>query len=177
MLAKRNYKVNKNVSLPEGTINGQGRGNVSLMRYGLFPMARNGCGMIGIYNFCYINGIDCPSLPEIALEMYPKCALPFGIFGSNVLTLDLFFKERGIELKRFFSVQKFFDEVNIKGSGLLSTWNAHNPLKGQHIITVEKCEKGIRVYNRYNNTTVPVEYSSYNEFTDKFMFVCGYTLK
>ena len=51
MLEKKNYEVNKNISLPDSFINGQALGAVSRMRYGLFPMSYNGCEIIAAYNF------------------------------------------------------------------------------------------------------------------------------
>ena len=72
MIEKSNYEINKYIKLGKGTVNGQGVGPVSQMRYGLFPMSYNGCEMIAIYNFLYLEKIDNPNLAKIAFEMYPK---------------------------------------------------------------------------------------------------------
>ena len=68
MLEKKNYEVNKNISLPDSFINGQALGAVSRMRYGLFPMSYNGCEMIAICNYMRMLG----KKENIAEEIYMK---------------------------------------------------------------------------------------------------------
>ncbi|MBQ4245158.1 MAG: hypothetical protein II702_09610 [Clostridia bacterium] len=177
MLEKRNFKVNKTIDLGRGTVNGQGCGPVSKMRYGLFPMSYNGCEMIAIYNFLLLEGMENPGLAEIAREMYPKSGVLLGVFGSNPYLLHKYFDKRHIFIDRFFNLDKFFDHLRYSKYGIISFWNAHHPFKGLHTVCVEKTDEGIIVYNRSNKKEEPVLYKDYHEFVDKARFMCGYLLK
>jgi len=176
MLGKLNYKVNRTIDLGEGPVNGQGCGQVSQMRLGFFPMAYNGCELIAIYNLLLLNGRKGHRLCDIAHEMYAPAWALCGVFGSNVYVLDLYFRRHGIPCEKTLSRDEFIKRLDEKGCGIVSMWNAHHPFKGIHTVCVEKTDAGIRVYNRYNGTDHPVEYSSLDEVVDKPRFMCGYTL-
>ena len=177
MLEKKNYEVNKNIYPGPGVINGQGCGEVSKMRYGLFPMSYNGCEMIAIYNLMFLEGFGEQNLAEICLEMYPKSGVLWGIFGSDTFRLHKYFDVRGIETERFLKRDKFFDRLLTSKYGMITFWNAKNPFKGIHTVCVEKTDSGIKVYNRYNSKDYPYEYKTVAEVVDKSRFICGYTIK
>ena len=174
MIEKNNYEINKFIKLGSGTVNGQGVGPVSQMRYGLFPMSYNGCEMIAIYNFLLLEKMENPGLAEIAHEMYPKSGVLLGVFGSNPYRLHKYFDERDIKVKRYYSLKNFFKQLESSKFGIISFWNAHHPFHGLHTVCVESTENGIRVYNRSNKKAVPVDYKKYNEFVDQARFICGY---
>ncbi|MBR4765509.1 MAG: hypothetical protein IK085_01960 [Clostridia bacterium] len=174
MIEKSNYEINKFIKLGDGTINGQGIGPVSQMRYGLFPMSYNGCEMIAIYNFLLLEKMENPGLAEIAHEMYPKSGVLLGVFGSNPYQLHKYFDIRNIKVKRFYSLKSFFKQLEFSKFGIISFWNAHHPFHGLHTVCVESIKNGIRVYNRSNKKAVPVDYKNYNEFVDQVRFICGY---
>ncbi|MBQ6264394.1 MAG: hypothetical protein IJK60_02990 [Clostridia bacterium] len=176
MIEKNNYEINKFIKLGKGTINGQGVGPVSQMRYGLFPMSYNGCEMIAIYNFLLLEKMENPGLAEIAREMYPESGVLLGVFGSNPYRLHKYFDLRNISIKRYFSIKKFFNQLKSSKFGIVSFWNSHHPFHGLHTVCVESIENGIRVYNRSNKKDIPVDYKNYREFVDKARFICGYLL-
>lgn len=174
MIEKSNYEINKFIKLGDGTVNGQGVGPVSQMRYGLFPMSYNGCEMIAIYNFLLLEKMENPGLAEIAHEMYPKSGVLLGVFGSNPYQLHKYFDSRNIRVKRYYVLKNFFRQLESSKFGIISFWNSHHPFHGLHTVCVESTEKGIRVYNRSNKKDVPVDYKKYNEFVDQARFICGY---
>ncbi len=176
MIEKFNYRVNKGIDLGDGPVNGQGCGEVSKMRYGLFPMSYNGCEIIAIYNLLLLENRKSFSLAEIAREMYPVAWAFWGIFGSNVYVVDKFFNRHGIPCEKTLSLDKFVDELGKRKYGILSMWNAHHPFDGVHTVCVEKVTGGYRVYNRSNRNTHPAFYKSLYEVVDKPRFMCGYWL-
>ena len=176
MLERKNYFHNKQIDLEGKLVNGQGRGRVSTMRYGLFPMSYNGCEMIALYNMLLLKGYKDANLPEICLEMYPKAWALWGIFGSNVYVLDHYFKPRGIPCTKTLSRDKFFETLKKDRVGVISFWNAHHPFDGIHTVCVEYTGDGYRVYNRYNSKRYPYEYKTVDEVVDKPRFMCGYTI-
>lgn len=177
MLEKRNYAVNSKIELSDGLINGQGVGQISKCRYGLFSASYNACEMIAIYNLLLLNGYEGHRFPEICLEMYPKTWALWGILGSNVNHLFLYFKNHGIEHKTYWKRDKFFNALNDTHYGMISFWNRNNPFKGIHTVCVEKTSTGYRVYNRYNNKDYPYDYKDINEVVSKSRYIVGYTIK
>ncbi|NMP37828.1 MAG: hypothetical protein GX051_06845 [Clostridiales bacterium] len=177
MLEKKNYEVNSKINPGDGIINGQGCGEVSKMRYGLFPMSYNGCEMIAIYNFMLLEGYGKQNLADICLEMYPKSGVLFGVFGSDTFRLPRYFNARRIPIERFMKRDDFFERLAVARYGFLTFWNAKNPLKGIHTVCVENTGDAIRVYNRYNSKDYPYEYKTPDEVVDKCRFICGYCLK
>lgn len=177
MLEKRNYEINKTISIPDGTVNGQGVGPVSTMRYGFFPMSFNGCEMIAIYNLLYLEKIGKPNLADICLEMYPRSSVLWGLFGSNPYLLHRYFDKRKMPILRYLRRDRFFDKLQDSKYGVISFWNAKHPFKGIHTVTVERIENGYRIYNRSNRKEVPCDYATVDEVVDKCRFICGYCLK
>lgn len=177
MLEKKNYEINKTIHIPEGTVNGQGVGPVSEMRYGYFPMSFNGCEMIAIYNLLFLEKLEKPDLAKICLEMYPKSSVLWGLFGSNPYRLHHYFDKRNIPILRFFLRDRFFQKLDEKRYGVISFWNAKHPFKGIHTVCVERTEDGYRVYNRSNRREEPADYKSVDEVVDKCRFICGYCLE
>ncbi|MBR3768821.1 MAG: hypothetical protein IKL10_11375 [Clostridia bacterium] len=178
MLEKSNYKINSEIDLGDGPINGQGVGQISKCRYGFFPASFNACEMIAIYNLLILNGYKGHKFAEICLEMYPKTWALWGILGSNVYMLHKYFTKRNIPVKRYFAFQrdKCFHEIDKHKFGIISFWNRKNPFKGIHTVCVEKTESGYKVYNRYNNKDYPYEYKTAQEVVDTIRFLAGYII-
>lgn len=177
MLEKLNYKVNKKVDLGKGYLNGQGLSPISECRYGLFSAGYNACEMIATFNLLKLNGYEGHEFAEICKEMYPKTWAFWGIFGSNVYTLHLYFKKRKIPYRIFYNMDDFFNELPSHKGGMLSMWNAHNPLKGIHTVCIEKTFMGYKVYNRSNGRKHPVVYTDPSQFVDKYRYMVGYVIK
>ena len=68
MLNNRNFEYNKKIPQGNGYINGQAKCSVSDMKYGLFTMAYNGCGVIALYNLMFCKGKKM-SVADIAREI------------------------------------------------------------------------------------------------------------
>lgn len=177
MLELKNFEINKNIQLGEGTINGQGCGPVSRMRYGLCPMSFNGCEMIALYNMLLLKGMDNPGLAAIAKEMYPGSHVLMGIFGSNPYGIHTYFEKRGILIYRFDTRDRFFEALENGKVGVISFWNADTPFKGIHTVCVERIQDGYRIYNRSNKKEVPVDYKTVDEVVSKQRYICGYCLE
>lgn len=177
MLEKKNYEANSKINPGGGIINGQGCGEVSRMRYGLFPMSYNGCEMIAIHNLMFLEGYGEQKLAEICLEMYPKSGVLWGIFGSDTFKLRKYFDARGIETLRFLKRDRFFEQLKKSRYGIITFWNSKNPFKGIHTVCVENTGDKLRVYNRYNSKDYPYEYDTVDEVVDKCRFIYSYCLK
>ena len=175
MLEKKNYEVNKNISLPDSFINGQALGAVSSMRYGLFPMSYNGCEMIAICNYMRLLGKK-ENIAEVALEMYPKSSVLWGLFGSNPYRLKDYFSKRSMPERRITDFEKFKTEFLAAGKGIVSFWTKRVLLSSIHTVAVEGTDNGgVRVYNCFNSRPDPVEYDSFDSFIKKkARFIVGY---
>ena len=178
MLEKKNFAVNSKINLGDGLINGQGVGQISKCRYGLFPASFNACEMIATYNLLKLNGYEGHKFADICLEMYPKTWALWGLLGSNVNHLFLYFKSHNIRYKIFFMKRdKLFEELSVSKYGMISFWNRNNPFKGIHTVCVEKTDEGYKVYNRYNSKDYPYDYKTVDEVVSKRRFLVGYTIE
>ncbi len=177
MLEKRNYKINSQIDFGDGLINGQGVGKISNCRYGLFSAGFNACEMIAIYNLLKRSGYEGHRFADICREMYRKTWAFWGVFGSNVYMLYVYFKKHGIPYKRFYKLNSFKEDLDRTGLGILSFWNADNLFKGIHTVCVEKTDNGYRVYNKYNKLTTPKDCEDFSEITLPRRFLAGYTIE
>ncbi|MGN0443124.1 MAG: hypothetical protein ACI4F5_00735 [Acutalibacteraceae bacterium] len=177
MLEKSNYRHNKKVGLEnDKVINGQGCGKVARMKYGFFNTSYNGCEMIALHNSMVLTNRRS-DLSEVCLEMYPKCQSLSGLLGSVPYLLGSFYKTRNIPYKYTVSYNKFFDMLPHYDVAVLSFWNPKKPFNGLHTVAVKYIDGKIRVYNRSNGRSYPVEYSSRGELMpDKTDFICGYLI-
>ena len=123
-------------------INGQGLGEVSKLKYGLFPMSFNGCEVIAVYNALKYLGKSF-DIYEVLRFMKRYCMF-FGLFGGNIYCLDKALKHFGTESEKSksFSACKAF---------IISSWTDKRFLSTVHTVFCVRTTNGIRVYNRYNN--------------------------
>lgn len=174
MIEKLNYKINKDVELGEGMLNGQGTGKLAECRYGFFSMSYNGCEIIAITNLRRLMGIPVP-LCEVAKEVYPYGNWVSGVFGTKPYALERYFRENNLPVhvvRKYDLYKKAFSESKY---GISIFWNDKiNPLKGIHTVCIENTENGIMVYNRSNKKTEPVCYKSLDEYMIGKRFICGY---
>lgn len=173
MIEKFNYKVNKNIDLGEGMLNGQGCGKLAECRYGFFPMSYNGCEIIAVCNFRKLLGVPA-KLCDIAAEIYPYGNSFSGLFGTWPSALGRYFKENSIEVTAVKDYCKFRDEFKLRSYAVISFWNARNIFKGLHTVCIENTPNGVRVYNRSNKTDVPVIYNCLDDYMDAGRFIIGY---
>lgn len=173
MLEKRNYEYNKQLSFPAGTINGQGRGKISTAHYGLYNMAYNGCGIIGLYNFYELIG-EHKELADIAKEMYPIGAVLMGTFGTNPLKLGKYFHKQGTLVSKTKSFSEFFNEFEKCDYAVISFWTGKKPFCSIHTVCLENAADGVIVYNYRNALRVPKKFNSLIAFLDNSNFIEGY---
>ncbi|MGN1419391.1 MAG: hypothetical protein ACI4W6_08685 [Acutalibacteraceae bacterium] len=173
MLEKLNDKHNRQIVLPDDFINGQGKGEVSKMKYGICTMAWNGCEMIAIYNAMRILKRDA-NLADICLEMYPKSSVLCGFFGSNVYVLDKYFKAHGVPYRKVFQYNNFFNELADAKCGICSFWNHRLLFSSLHTVMVRYENGEIVVYNKSNGKTEPVSLAFRQMLTSKKLFMVGY---
>ena len=146
MLKRYNYRENCRcaVRLPEkGMINGQGRGDVSRLRYGICHMSFNGCEVISVYNALQYKGKPKP-LPEVAAFM-ERYRLLMGFFGCNVYCVGRALRHFGVE-------SQFTRDVSGAEAFIVSYWTGRPFLSMIHTVFCRKTARGIAVYNRYNNS-------------------------
>ncbi|MCM1363967.1 MAG: hypothetical protein NC122_02500 [Faecalibacterium sp.] len=173
MLEKSNYRHNMTINLPDDYINGQGKGEVSKMKYGFFDMSWNGCEMIAIYNA--MRDIGRPnSLQQISLEMYPKSSVLCGFFGSNPYVLDKYFKMHDIPYTRTYDYNRFFNEIYSHQCGICSFWNHRLLFSSLHTVMVKYIDGKITVFNKSNGRTEPVPLDNRSLVTSKKLFMVGY---
>ena len=116
MLNKRNYAFNKQIKVGDGFINGQRICSVSGMRYGLFPMSYNGCGVIALYNLMYRKRRRADPA-DIAREIYPYSAIDTVEIGLNSHQTVFYFKA-GDHRRTLDSIKNILVENNLSQSRL-----------------------------------------------------------
>jgi hypothetical protein len=173
MIEKRNFKINKNIKLDAGLLNGQGCGNLATCRYGFFPMSYNGCEIIAVYNLSYLLGRYRP-LCEIAREIYPYGNAFSGLFGTWPSSLERYFRDNDfpvVKVRKYELFKKAFYENRL---AVISFWNSNTIFKGLHTVCIENIGSGIRVYNHNNSCDHPVIYKHLDDYMDARRFICGY---
>ncbi len=173
MLEKSNYKKNKEIDLGEKMLNGQGVGKLATCRYGFFPMSYNGCEIIAACNLRRLLGIPVP-LSEVAKEIYPYGNSFSGLFGTWPSALRRYFRENNIAVKELTKFEEFKVEFSKGQYAVISFWNAHHVFKGLHTVCIENVPEGVKVYNRSNQTEIPVIYSKLDDYMDSGRFIRGY---
>lgn len=132
-------------------INGQGLGEVSELKYGLFPVSFNGCEVIAVYNALEYLGKSF-DIYEVLRFMKRYCVF-FGLFGGNIYCLDKALKHFGAESERAKSADCY-------EAFIISSWTGRRFLSTVHTVFCVRISCGIRVYNRYNNCPHSVIYKT-----------------
>ena len=122
-------------------INGQGRGVVSKLRYGICHMSFNGCEVIAVHNALVYLKKPHP-LKDIAFYM-ERFRLLLGFFGCNAYSIGKALRYFGADFQRVRSTEdaKAF---------IVAFWTKRPFLSSIHTVFCVRCREGIMVYNRYN---------------------------
>lgn len=174
MIEKLNYKKNININLPDGTVNGQGVGEISKMRYGIMPMSWNGCEIIAVYNFLMIGFEKVVPMAEIAKEIYPYGSICWGFFGTDPNRLIKFFRDHNVTVQHTRKFDVFKSTFKGQKYGIVAFWNGLPMASSLHTVCIENRDGKIIVYNRSNRRNYPVPYDNLEEFCDKTHFIVGY---
>ncbi len=173
MLGKRNYLTNSKLDarLPQGMLNGQGKGSLSEFRYGLFSFGWCGCEIIATYNLLQMLGQPEP-LSEIAREIYRYGHVLLGFFGTNVYVLRFYLKKHGIPARTVYSKQAFLDAPG--DLGVVSFWTKPNRVLTSSVHTVAyrvHPDGSVTVFNRYNSHGYAHEYASIADAFGSYPFI------
>lgn len=138
-------------------INGQGIGEVSELKYGLFPMSFNGCEVIAVHNALEYLGI--PQDIRTVRDFMKRYIVLLGLFGCNIYFLGGALSHFGAE----YTKSKSADNAE---AFIISSWTGKPFLSTIHsVFCVQTDDGNIKVYNRYNN--FPSE-KIYNSCADIF---------
>ena len=139
-------------------INGQGLGLVSEMRYGICHMSFNGCEVIAVHNALVSLGKP-QRLSDIAFYM-ERFRVLMGFFGCNAYCLGRALKHFGADCKRSRS-------IGDAESFIFTYWTKTPFLSSIHTVFCVRTDKGIAVYNNYNNCPDVRFYRSIEDFAGK----------
>lgn len=137
-------------------INGQGLGEVSQIKCGLFPMSLNGCEVIAVYNALEYLGI--PQDICVVRDFMRRYLVLFGLFGCNIYCLGSALNHFGAEYEK----SKSADNAE---AFIVSSWTGKPFCSAIHTVFCIRQTDEIKVYNRYNN--LPSE-KIYNSSEDIF---------
>lgn len=123
-------------------------------RYGFRTSAATGCGWIATHNALRLMGY--PSHPEKLIRYYER-QFPFlnGNFGTFILNILFFFKQRNFRVKLFRNSKKF-DAAAKNSDVCILFYGWRNKYKiGFHYVTVRYDNGRFFGYNTYSNSTKP----------------------
>lgn len=123
-------------------INGQGLGEVSKLKYGLFPVSFNGCEVIAVCNA--LEYLDIPHNIHDLLKYMKRYSVLLGLFGCNIYCLGNVLKYFGAEYEKV----KSADNAE---AFIISAWTGKPFLSTIHTVFCVCQADKIKVYNRYNN--------------------------
>lgn len=132
-------------------INGQGTGEVSRLKYGLFPMSFNGCEVIAVHNA--LEYLDIPQDIRTVRDFMKRYLVLFGLFGCNIYCL-------GGALNHFGAEYSKSSSADGAGAFIVSSWTGKPFLSTIHTVFCVRCDSVVKVYNRYNNSTSEIIYNS-----------------
>lgn len=149
-------------------INGQALGDVSKLRYGLFPMSFNGCEVIAVCNALEYLGIAVP-IETVCRYMRKYCVL-LGLFGCNVYRIGRALKHFGADCVRIESAED-------SEAFIISSWTGKPFLSSIHTVFCVNEGQRIRVFNRYNRCPDEKCYDSAERIFDNCRTLAIYKVK
>jgi len=172
MLAEINKKKNHGkVNESCGYINGQAKGSIPEMRYGLCSMSFNGCEVIAVYNALVYIGRKIP-LEEAAYFMERHKMLA-GVFGGNPFSLISHPAFRNTASRR---IEKY-SEIENADAFIVSFWCGKTFFSGIHTVFGIHRENGsVAIYNRYNSSEKETEYKNFRSFIGKKKIIAAYII-
>lgn len=145
----KDYNLKYNSELAEQPpfgemINGQGKGLVANLRYGICYMSFNGCEVIAVHNALVYLKKPRP-LKDVAFYM-ERFRVLLGFFGCNAYSLGKALGYFGAPFERV----KNTDDAK---AFIITFWTKTPFLSTIHTVFCVKQWNGILVYNRYNSCT------------------------
>ena len=148
--AGRNLAVNRQVEI-DGPINGQGLAPVKDMRYGVSNIARSGCGVIAVYNALLLLG-NPHRFHDVIAWGDRKASAAFGLLGTLPWKPKKLFRQLGYTVTAVRD-RTLFDRCAQDADVCLFTyWNQKGRVRqGMHTVCLQYRDRGIDVYNLFNN--------------------------
>lgn len=167
---KKNYAHNTEhgkayLSFP--MINGQGKGDIAQLRYGLSTMSYSGCEVISVYNALVYLGIPRP-IHDIALYM-ERYRVMLGYWGCNVYCLGKALGRFGVEYERVKTTEE-------SKAFIVSYWTGKRFRSSIHSVFCVRKREGIVVYNQYNNCQRELLYKTDEEVIGKLRLIAVYRI-
>jgi hypothetical protein len=171
MIKERNIRHNTGRVQPPETgkmINGQARGSVAKMKYGICPMSFNGCEVIAVHNALVYLGKP-RELADIAAYM-ESFRMLFGVFGCSPYKIGRALKHFGVDFQRT-------ENPGDAGAFIVTFWTKHPFLSTIHTVFCIQGENGIEAYNYYNNSVGAETFRDMEELAGKRRPIAVYTIK
>ena len=149
-------------------INGQGMGLVANYRYGICHMSFNGCEVIAVHNALVWLCRPQP-LMDIAYFM-ERYRVLMGFFGCNAYRIGKALKHFGADCTRS-------RDAGDAEAFIITYWTKRRFLSPIHTVFCVRSDKGITVYNRYNNRDRSYLCGSIEEFAGKYRPVAVYRIE
>ncbi len=173
MLEKSNYKHNKAIDVSGRLINGQTNGKWGRMKFGVTTLAKNGSGIIAVYNLMVLLNHNV-SLAEICRELYIKARFPFGVFGARPLKIFRYFSSHYIPVNLDRDYDGFCEKLVPGYCGIVIRWTGRRWFSPLQAAAIENDNGKIYVYNRIPDAIKRYEYNSARNVADKESFLVGY---
>ncbi len=162
----KNYKYNKEIDMSEytGFINGQGKGNVSKLKFGNNTMNKNGCGVIAAYN-ALVAMDDREDICNIAAHFESDGQILGGDWGTNIYAIGRYFEVRGYDVETVSADNVISGKIPNADSYVLASWNSSEITDGMHIVAIRNTEnKKIEIFNESNKKTTSVDFESISAY-------------
>lgn len=132
------YASNAACDITEGLITDQRSDRVSRLRFGKYPLSRNGCGPIAVYNAMLFLGVRGVSLARIVRTFEREGVLSGGSLLSGALGVNPYAMHRAVSAMGLVctSVSRFEELGQREGVYILAVWNGVRVTAGMHYFTV-----------------------------------------
>ena len=162
--AASNREINrsKNIVFP---LNGQATGILKELRIGNHSFAHSGCGAIATFNATTIAGLQ-PDIAEIVDFYEQKGLIMNAALGINPLAVKKYLTASGLSWKSYRGKQNWMECIGPEQVAIMLYWWVSKDGLGAHYVTLEPCEKGIRVYNFYGTRDVSYEFEDVQAFLE-----------
>ena len=159
-LCLEHYNYNKKFKVNGYFVNGQARGNVGKMKYGLLKMKDNGCELIAIYNALlhFGKGMDLAKI-IYDFERDPNGIWFDGIFGTHPESIYFYLRNKGLKPKMYFST-KSLDETIEKNKVYIFSF-FHTGLIIHTVMARVNSSGKLSVFNLTNGTNKTAPFTSF----------------
>jgi len=160
--ANREINKAKNLKFP---LNGQATGELKDMRIGRHTFAHSGCGAIATFNAMAMAGLQ-PDITEIVDFYEHKGLIMNAALGINPMAVKKYLTGAGLTWKSYRGKQDWSALLEPGKIAIMLYWWVSKNGCGAHYVSMEPCEKGVRVYNFYGNRDVPYEFEDVQTFLE-----------